>query len=98
MDNSQPVVPGRFRRLAATPPWYVRVFGGLFLLGSLGTYLGERLLGRRTESYVELFVHIFFLVAGMVMIHPEGAGKMMNFARRALPVFDRRQGPFRRKR
>lgn len=83
----------RLRAIATTPPWYVRVFGGCFLLGSLGIYLAESLTGHHTESVIELFGHIFFLLAGMVMLYPEGAGKLMNFARRTLPALDRRSGP-----
>lgn len=83
----------RVLAIANRPPWYVRVFGGLFLLGSLGIYLGESLVGRHTESVIELFGHVFFLLAGLTMLYPEGAGKLMNFARRTMPGLDRRSGP-----
>lgn len=83
----------RLKAIAQAPPWYVRMFGGLFLLGSLGTYLGESLVGRHTESVIELFGHVFFLLAGVTMLYPEGATKLMGFARRTMPGLDRRSGP-----
>ncbi len=76
----------RVRDVCNAPPLYVRIFGGLFLLGSLGEYLaGPLLYHLPRESVLELLTHVFFLLAGMLMIYPEGAVALMAFARKTLP-------------
>lgn len=80
-------------QLAVAPPWYVRLLGAVFLLGSLGVYLLEATLARHVESSIELIGHLAFALLGVTMFYPEGAAKLMSFARKTVPLLDRRTNP-----
>lgn len=96
-------ISAHVHRIILAPPWYVRVLGLIFMLGSLGVYLGESMLGVHRESVVELTGHVFFLVAGMSMFFPEGVKALLGVARvaakallalaRRTPLLDRRLEP-----
>ena len=77
------------QRLSAAPPWYVRVLGGLIIAADGYVWLGEA----TPTTTLELVKHGILLLVGLSLFYPEAARSLMGFARKTLPLLDRRSAP-----
>lgn len=79
----------RRRLVLEKPPMVIRGVGIALLAADVWLYIREHLAGHQ-ETMWSIVGHALWALVAMTMAYPEGGRQLMNFARRTVPMLDRR--------
>lgn len=79
----------RRRLVLEKPPMVIRGVGIVLLGADVWLYIRRNLAGL-DESLWSIVGHGLWALVAMTMAYPEGGRQLMNFARRTVPMLDRR--------
>lgn len=89
MTTTERISAGTKRMLEKRPPWPVRTIGMVIVVVSVGWWIKEPTPTAWLPLLIELTKHGTIALIGMTFAYPEGALRLMNFARQ-FPLLDRR--------